>query len=225
MNDKKSDRDILVDMYILNKLSDSERIEFEFKMQSDKELAQEVALMQAVVESLRQQEEMRQKMQVWKESASALSDATVSQKVHRIKWVKMVSAIAACALLLIGLSYSCSYNALQDGDFYDLPLRGDLGQIVGFLENEQYPEALDFISVETQYREACLNGSQELSPGKKEYYESELQYLQWAKIQALLRMKKYDQAKEELALFRSDAGMYKRKADWLYLRLKIRTLL
>ena len=219
MNDKKSDRDRLVDMYILNRLSEAERVEFEEQMHINEELSQDVALMQSIVESLRQQDEMKQKMQAWKEIAST------SQKVRSFKWVKVVSAIAACALLLIGVSYSCSYKALQDGDFDEYLLRGDLVMVIGYLENEQYSEALDFIDAEEQYRESCLSGSQTLSPNKAEYFKSELQYLQWARIQTLLRMREYDQAYEEVAAFRNNAGIYKAKAEGLYWRLKIRTLL
>lgn len=219
MNNKKSDRDTLVDMYILGRLEESERMEFEEAMQADEELSQEVALMQSIVESLSEQEEMRRKMQVWKESASA------SQKVRVFNWIKVASAIAACALLVFGLSYPCSYHALQDGEFYEMSLRGDLAQITGFLENGQYNEALDFISTEALYREGLLDGDQELSPSKEKYYRSELQYLQWAEIQALLKMRDYDQAFEKLELFRNDAGIYKDKADRLYWRLKIRTIL
>ena len=202
MNNKKSDRDTLVDMYILGRLEESERMEFEEAMQADEELSQEVALMQSIVASLSEQEEMRRKMQVWKESASA------SQKVRVFNWIKVASAIAACALLVFGLSYPCSYHALQDGEFYEMSLRGDLAQITGFLENGQYNEALDFISTEALYREGLLDGD-----------------LQWAEIQALLKMRDYDQAFEKLELFRNDAGIYKDKADRLYWRLKIRTIL
>ena len=217
MIDNKLDRDRLIDLYILDSLDESDSKEFEDMMAADEELKDEIELMGQIVDSLRNQEENKEKMRRW-EAQSAL-------RVARYKWIKAISAVAACALLVIGFSYPLSYRALQDADFSDLALRGELADITVYWENEQYSQALESISEEEQWRESVLEKGEIDSERKIEYYKAELRYLHWAKIQTLLKMKEYDSAYEEVAEFRTDAGIYQKKADKLYRKLLIRTRL
>lgn len=211
MNKEMIDRENLTDRYVLGCMDESECLEFKALMDEDEELEQDVAFMEALTESLGRREENIRKMKEWQ-------TRTGSQVTGRvINFRRMSIAAAACAALFIGLSYPYSYYGLQDRGFLDSQMRGGTVELSECVENGQYGMALELIDSALAELEISLP-----TAAHKDYVFSEMDYLQWAKIQTLLKMSEYESAFTEVSEFRKDAGIYQQKADKLYNRLKLR---
>ena len=100
--------------------------------------------------------------------------------------------------------------------------RGSLAEVIMLIENANYEKAMELIDDSIDELEATL-------PIVKnpDYVKGEIDYLQWARIQALLKQKDYERAFEEVDAFRTDISEYQKKnyqkkADRLYKKLKLR---
>ena len=230
-----TDRERMIDRYVLGRMDETELRDFEDMMQADEELRNEVVFVQMVKESLARREANLQKIKTWENAATrqetygmtgtmpTRSDGNVSPtiavpdvSVRTIRWKMAVSAVAACLLLFIGMSYPYSYRGLQDSDFH-MGVKGSLSKVADLLEDKKYSDALELIESSLADCEAALSDTIH-----KDYVCAQIDYLEWARIQTLLKMREFERAYEEVALFREDAGRYKEKADRLYKKLKIR---
>lgn len=234
MNVENQDRERLIDSYILGRMDDASRMEFEKLMEKDEELRDEVSFIKMVKESLDRRSENIQKMKSWEEKMHNIaqysqtgtdspvscplptSDTPQPARTVSLTWKRIVSA-AACVLLFLGLSYPYSYYGLQDRNFWDQAMRGDMINLSEYIENGQYETALELIDETLEDKLASVPSSD-----NPDYVISECNYLEWTKIQTLLKMREFERAYDEVAEFRTDAGYYQKKADKLYKKLKLR---
>jgi hypothetical protein len=225
MNNANVDRERLIDRFLSGHMDEAEVADFEAMMNDDDELREDVEFMEDIKASLVRRDSNLQKMQQWKAEVDQLENtvaATVRNTHGRvIVWKTMVSA-AACVALCLGLYHPFSYNGLQDHDFMAMASRGSLDEVITLIENASYEQAMELIDDSIDELEATL-------PIVKnpDYVKGEIDYLQWARIQALLKQKDYERAFEEVDAFRTDISeyqkkSYQKKADRLYKKLKIR---
>lgn len=235
VDDKNRDR--LIDDYVLGHMDNTTREEFEVMIQADSELQDEVILIREIRESLIRRNQNIMKMRVMQAKIDATarlactgtSDCApapvrnhvpaVERKGIRVDaWKKIISVVAACLLVCFGISYPYSYSGLQDRGFWDDNVRGGSVDVAEYVENGQYDAALRLLDEEISMRMESMPTA--VNPS---YIISEVQLLEWTKIQTLLKMRDFERAFEEVAEFRQDAGnYYKKKADKLYKRLKLR---
>lgn len=213
------ERSQLIDNYVLGRMDKASRKEVETMMQEDPELREEVALVQDIRQSLIRRERNLMQLKSMKEEMARRDEYVATGSYRKIvPWKAIISVAAACMLLCIGISYPYSYYGLQDRDFIANQMRGDLAEgLSESLEADSYDTALDLIDASVNDLLASLPTS-----SHKEYVMSEIRYLEWARIQTLLKMKEYELAYDEVVTFRLDAGSFQKDADKLYKRLKIR---
>ena len=90
--------------------------------------------------------------------------------------------------------------------------------VAEYVESGQYDVALSLLDEGISERMTSMSTA--VNPS---YIISEVQLLEWTKIQTLLKMREFERAYEEVAEFRQNAGnYYQNKADKLYKRLKTR---
>lgn len=217
------DRESLIDRYLLGRMDASEAAGFEAMMNEDDELREEVEFMKAIKESLERRESNLQQMQRWSAEFREQEARSTAHKtrVRVLQWKTLVSA-AACIALFLGLAYPYSYNGLQDREFMAMSARGTLDEVIDLMENDNYQQALDLIDGSIMDLEATLATAKD-----QNYVLSEIDYLEWARIQTLLKMKDYERAYESVEAFRTDLSeyqkqAYQKKADRLYKKLKLR---
>lgn len=211
MNKEVFDRENMIDRYILGEMDEDERLELDALMDEDEDFRENLAFMEALTESLERREQNVQKMKQWQAQSASRS------KVLVINWRRTGFAAAACAALFISLSYPYSYNGLQDRGFLDSQVRGGSVELTEYIEKGQYELALGLVDDSVKELKASLP-----SAAHPDYVQSEIKYLEWTRIQTLLKLKEYEMAYGEVSAFRSDAGIYQEKADKLYKRLKVR---
>ena len=219
------ERERMIDNYVLGRMDEASRAEFESMMRSDETLRKDVDFIQTLKDSLTRRDENIRKMRGWEDSrrtvehyASTGTDAPCCPDIPSmpaapapamvIPWKKIASVAAACAVLFMCIYNHYSYHGLQDKAFWKESMRGDMiTDITGFVEEGQYEIALDLI------RETLAENPD----------VAEVELLKWTEIQTLLKMRKFEEAYDEVAEFREDAGRYyQKKADKLYRRLKVR---
>lgn len=211
MNKEIVDREHLEDSYVLDGMTGSERLEFETMLEEDDELREDVEFLEDIVEALSRREQNIQAMRQWRQQSGAAAN-------NRVKyWSRISFAAAACATLILCVYYPYSYHGLQDRNFPDFQVRGSYGELSEFIEKGQYDIALDMIGESITELEDSMSET-----FHKDYAQSEINYLKWSEIQILLRMREWELAYKEVSEFRMDAGVYKKKADKLYKRLKVR---
>lgn len=211
MNKKIVDRENLLDSYVLDGMNSAERQEFEAILGEDDELQDDLEFLEDVAEALSRRDQNIQKMKQWQ------AQSVSQRKIRVLNWRRISVAVAACAALFIGLSYPYSYYGLQDRGFLESQVRGGNGSLTEYVENDQYELVLDLVDDSVKELEASLSSS-----AHPDYVVSEINYLEWVRIQTLLKMQEYELAYIEVSAFRSDAGIYQEKADKLYKRLKLR---
>ena len=215
MNKDNINRERLIDNYILGRMDEVSRAEFEDMMKADSELKNDVVFMQAIKESLTRRERNLMRMMEMERELQRHACTTRPASVRPFK--KIFAIAAACVLLFLGLSYPYSYYGLQDMGFWDDGMRGGLIDLHEYIETGQYEIALELIDEGISERTASI-----MSATDQSYVVSEINYLKWGKIQTLLKMKEFEYAYAEVEEFRKDTGYYQKKADKLYKRLKVR---
>jgi hypothetical protein len=211
MNEEIVDRESLMDRYVLDGMTGAERQEFESRLSWDDELREDVEFLEDIAEALSRREQNIQMMNQWKQQPRM----EVNNRMKHWGWMSF--AAAACAALFICVSYPYSYRGLQDRNFPDSQIRGGYGELFELIEDGQYDVALDVIGGSISELENSMPENVH-----KDYVQSEINYLRWAEIQALLKMKEWELAYDEVSELRMDAGIYQEKADKLYKRLKLR---
>lgn len=211
MNREMIDREDLLDRYVLGEMDEDESLEFEALMDEDEDLREDLAFMEALTESLERREQNVQKMKLWQEQSASQT------KVFVINWRRAGLAAAACAALFLSLAYPYSHYGLQDRGFLDSQVRGGSVELTEYIEKGQYELVLELVDDSVKELETSLPSS-----AHPDYVLSEIKYLEWTKIQTLLKTREYELAFNEVSEFRADAGIYQEKADKLYKRLKLR---
>lgn len=212
MNKEVMDREEMLDRYMLDSMDDAERQEFEYMMDDDDELREDMEFLKDLTEALSRRDQNIRSMKRWQQEQSGL------QKNRRVVlWRRLTYAAAACALLFMCLSYPYSYYGLQDRGFLDSQARGGYDKVTEYIESARYEDALGLLNDSIMELESSLSSSVH-----KDYVSSEINYLEWTRIQVLLKMKEFESAYDAVSEFRSDAGIYHKKADKLYNRLKLR---
>lgn len=225
MNSTNVDRELMIDRYLSGRMDEAELADFLAMMNDDDELREDVEFMEDIKSSLIRRDDNLQKMQQWKAEADHqenTASVTVRKTHGRVIVWKTLASAAACVALCLGLYHPFSYNGLQDHDFMAMNSRGSLAEVIMLIENANYEQAMELIDDSIDELEATL-------PIVKnpDYVKGEIDYLQWARIQALLKQKDYEHAFEEVEAFRTDISEYQKKnyqkkADRLYKKLKLR---
>ena len=213
------ERSQLIDSYVLGRMDETSRKEFETMMQEDPELREDVALVQDIRQSLIRRERNLMQLKSMKEEMARRGGYVATRSYGKVvPWKTIISVAAACMLLFVGISYPYSYYGLQDRGFMTDQIRGDIAEgLPESLAAGSYDTALDLIDASVNDLLASLPTS-----SHKEYVMSEIRYLEWARIQTLLKMKEYELAYDKVVTFRLDAGFFQKDADKLYKRLKVR---
>lgn len=211
MNKGVIDRESLLDGYVLEDMNSAERQEFEAMLEEDDELRGDLEFLEDVTEALSRRDQNIQKMKQWQAQSVSKTEIRV------VNWRRISLAVAACAALFISISYPYSYYGLQDRGFLDSQVRGGSVELTEYIEKGQYELVLELIDDSVKELETSLPSS-----AHPDYVLSEIKYLEWTKIQTLLKTREYELAFNEVSEFRADAGIYQEKADKLYKRLKLR---
>lgn len=213
MKNRDIDKECLIDDYVIGRLDETLRADFESEMKEDLELYNDVILTQTIRDSLVRREKNRIKIREM--------EAELRRIKRKTMFWKRIVPIAACAALIVSLTYPCSYYGLQDKDHWNSAIRGELiDDIAQCVADGNYDSALILIDEDIAERRALMPTAEDSS-----YIVAEVKFLEWTRIQTLLKMREFTSAYAEVEKFRRDAGYYQKEADRLFIRLKVRLCL
>lgn len=233
-----------IDDYLLNRMSDEERVAFEQEVANDKELKEQLEFTQDVQQAISRNEKLAAMKEwendyVWKneeipddgikggEEASDEDDngeevnGDNRDKIRRIfYWVSGIAAVFVAGLMIFRTPSDIDPNGmLREGDSY--------AYIDTLILHEQYQEALTRIEEEIQVNrndsiEYVQNSlmSEEALDYKLICIKERQDDLKWQTVLALLGMDRKDEALTLLNELRKEKGPYKKDAKALYKLVK-----
>lgn len=202
------DLEVLIDRYVMGRMSTEECREFEERMKEDKNLMDEVELTRMIKESLERRSENEEKIAGWK---AARRKRMISRVVG--------FCAAACVMLGVFISYPYSYWGLQSGSFESYrTATSSLDNIESLWQSGSYEESLTYIdSLIDELNAEELDSEYDILARDYDVY-----VLSWARIQTLLKMRDYETAYAEVEDFMMLEGEFKNYAEVLYKRLRFR---
>lgn len=213
-----------IDRYVTGRMTSDEREAFIHEVEQDPTLKASLHLVEDICDGLERRQEKIDKIKAWQEDNNQKSIS----RTNVIKWSTV--SIAAAVVMGVFISYPTSYSGLQDRGFekeVSIVLRstGDFN-LVTFWEAEEYEGCLIAIKEEIDSYQRAIDSLDPENIPDEEYqdkmqsYNTSIDDLQWANIQTLLKMRRYDAALSEVESYISSDGFRKEKARKLYKRLK-----
>ena len=198
-------KDERIDNYILGRMSDEERRVFENEVLDDLDLKEEVDLRKDIVRALRMERDKKMLQSIER-------DIQANERRHTAFRIQKIGAVAAAACVLFGcvlhFDTVSTYKNLGYGvelNTFSSLSRGDDGvdvmsQIVKYIENEEYDQALDVIHNQ---------------PHDLQLYDS----IEWYEAVTYMCMGKYVKARRLLREIASSDSLYKEEAQTILDRL------
>lgn len=222
MNNDLQDR---VDDYLLNRMSDEERVAFEQEMANDAELQERVMFMRSMLHALKSRNEKLSAMKEWEDDYVWENESQV-EKGNKRKWLYWASSIAA--VFVAGL-FIFQFQFLGDSNL----------DPNGWVRGTSYP-IIDTLIVQEKYQEALVQIEDETQTLRNEYLEisqdsliseEALEYnmllikekqddLKWQTALALLGMGQKEVALVLLDDLRKEKGSHQKDAKALYRLVK-----
>lgn len=235
-----------IDAYVQGRMSPEDKAKFEEEIRLDEEKQKQFELTRNVVKALKSRndklarmEQMKAQYEPHQERACAAAPsgnerrpALPQKKNHKHIFIWVSSLVGAAAILAIGLLLAIPGSYVGNGSIEPAFMetdnfRGDnsLSQIATLINNKQYGRALEAIqATETENRNELDSLLRvEPQPQQKEevayqrsVLESQAYTLTWFKANALIGLKRMDEAQTLLNRLRLENGNYKIQADSLY---------
>lgn len=211
-----------IDEYLLDRMSNKERLAFEKEADNNKEIHDQLGFTEDVQMVMKSRNEKLAKMKKWKE------DNTPHISNHRMLY--WLSGIAAVFILgfFINLYWTegNQYMGVDDVMIRDATSYSSIEQL---LEQRKYDEALSQIEYKISLLSSdSLKYSQDtnIDKGTKEkkfqLIIEQLDELNWLKVHALIGLHRHEEAMILLEEMRSKEGDYQMTADSLYQLIRIR---
>lgn len=213
-----------IDRYVTGKMTSDESEAFIREVEQEPTLKASLHLVEDICDGLERRQEKIDKIKSWQTENKQKS-------ISRSKVIKWSAAsIAAAVVMGVFISYPTSYSGLQDHGFekeMSTVMRStDDFNLMAFWETEEYEGCLIAIKEEIDSYQSAIDGLDSEKMPNDEYQDKVLSYntliddLQWANIQTLLRMRRYNAALSEVERYISSDGFRKDKAQKLHKRLK-----
>ncbi len=229
MNDLLQDK---IDAYLLNRMNESEKIEFEELLNENQELKDQYQFTKTVRSELKDRTEKIRLLQTIKEKGK-------STKLRKIAFTStVITGIAAVFILVFFINYpSGSFKSmpLLDMEYYDeYRANSDIKSIAILINDKKYIEALAKIQEEEQnlseMSEMSMSDSiqfDSLTQEEKERVEYETKVvrrdrmeLEWLKLHAYIGLNNKDEYNRIIKKIISEDGVHQVDAKKLYESLK-----
>ena len=211
-----------IDRYLRGEMAEDEKKIFERVLAGDTSLRQRVELMKDITDSV-EARAMKAHLMILENEHSK------RKRVYRVRLMSSV-LVAACLLLtvfvlrlgneepVISISIPSDFTHERGGNC--------IGDVVDFLRTDQYDKALSLIdSLEIEYKseDSLLLAKKCLTEEEIYVRQSDsvaLYQLGWLRIQALIGKKKLDEVRRLLKQYKLQEGVYRTKADSLWILLE-----
>lgn len=217
------DRYDAIDRYVTGEMTPQEQESFLSDVKQDQTLGAQLRLVEDIRDGLERRNEKLEQIRLWEEEHRAAAN-------KRRAVMKFSGSLSVAAALVAGvfLSYPTSYAGLQDREFVDevWATRGSIVDVGTYWEDESYEECLVAIETELQAkaRESAELDPETMSPEVLQYNRDLIaisaDYLSWANIQTLLKMRHYEEALMAVDAYIASDGDRMDKALKLQKRLR-----
>lgn len=211
-----------IDEYLLHRMSDEERKEFEKELDGDKELQEQLEFTEDVQQVMKSRNEKLAKMEEWK------GDDMQHTSNHRLLyWLSGVAAVFIVGFFINLYWTDGNQNmGIDDMTIRDATSYSDIKQL---LEQRKYDEALSQI----EYKVSLLssdsvrnaqdsNLDEDIREKKLQLVMEQQDELNWLKVHALLGLRRHEELMLLLKEMRSKEGEYQMAADSLYQLIRTR---
>lgn len=228
-----------IDEYLLHRMSDDERKEFEKDADDDKELQEQLEFTENVQQVMKSRNEKLSKMKGWENDHTRREDVQATSAIKhksRLRIIYWFSGVAA--FFIVGVFVFTTYRLPENNSFYDRYSHNSKNKVLYERGNDENLAAIKLIEERDDNQMlAMLEKNEErinlkimllnrdkYSRGDSQFaVEEELnvQYdsllsLKWAKVPILIRLKRYEEAMRLLDEIRHSKSKYKERADSLY---------
>lgn len=217
------DRYDAIDRYVTGEMTPQEQESFLRDVAQNQALGAQLRLVEDIMDGLARRDEKLEQIRLWeKERRSA------AKKRRAVMQLSGSLSVAAALVAGVFLSYPTSHAGLQDREFVDevWTTRGSIADIGAYWEDESYEECLVAIESELQAKaqESANLDPETMSPEVLQYNRDLIaisaDYLSWANIQTLLKMRHYEEALTAVDAYIASDGERMDKALKLQKRLR-----
>ena len=208
-----------IDDYVLGRMDSQEAEDFRKAAAGDETLRADLNLTREIASALGRRYEKKARMQEWEKDIA---------RHRKLKLVWTSVSCAACLALCLTVGWQFSSYGLRDNEFTSV--RGGDAVLDALWEAGDYALALAAIDEECAEMEEELQKLKAIeAPGSAQsyrirYLEFRMYEMEWARIQTLIRLRRYDQALERTEIFARTEGEYQHKAVRLLKKLRLRCL-
>lgn len=228
----QTERQDRIDRYVLGRMTEEERKEFEQDMADDHELREQTVFTECVRRAVVSREEKLAKMRKWdKKTVPDVHSVADSGNRKPLYWISSIAAVLVVGFFVVQLMRTGSAGngngSMGLPAFFEpeMNVRGGSGyaDIKGKIQNQKFAQALEQITNEEialtkDSLEMC--GTPGLSDEEREslrvLVSSKRADLNWLKAWALLGIDRKDEAMTLIDSFRGQVGEYTEVADSLY---------
>ena len=227
-----------IDEYLLGRMSDEERKEFEKELVSDKELREQLEFTEDVRQVMKSRNEKLAKMKEWRSDYTRRDDIKAASAIKhksRLRIIYWFSGIAA--IFIVGVFVFTTYRLPVNDSRHDRfshysknkvlyeranddnlaaikPLEeADDNKTLAMLEKNE--EKID-LKIMLLYRDINSRGDSQFAIEELNVQYDSLFCLKLEKVQVLIRLKRYEEAMRLLDEIRHSNNKYMEKADSLY---------
>ena len=216
-----------VDRYLLNRMSEAERTEFERQMRDDKELREQVNFTRIVKTELADRARLEEMMQRCDDSRRR------QLTLRRRKIVWLTTSLSAAAVVALGVFFSWNGNdrivpkVSTAGS--EIAFRGSStsANVASLINSGKYEEALatvDSLKTVLDNYNTEIAADTCIADDERQYRltesTKEADRLDWLRANALIGLGKTDEAAAILLRLRSEKSAYANQADSLYKLIK-----
>lgn len=212
-----------IDRYLRGEMADGEKKAFERVLAGDASLRQRIELMKDIADAVEARAMKAHLMMLEKEHSKR-------KRVYRVGTVASVLAVACLLLTVFVLRMGNEEPVIPmsiPSDFtYERGGSSCISDVVKFLRADQYDKALSLIdSLEIEYKgeDSLLLAKKSLTEEEIYVHQSDsvaLYQLGWLRIQALIGKRKLDEVRRQLKQYKLQEGVYRTKADSLWILLE-----
>ena len=218
-----TDRYDEIDRYVTDQMTPNERESFVQDIESDPSLRARVHLVEDIKDGLVRRQVKIDQIKKWQQEG-------VGEK-RKSATILKISTISVAAAIMIGafISYPTSYHGLQDHAFetemQSLLRSSDDFNLISYWDSKEYEVCLSAIRNEIESYEKTIDTldpailPEEEYKGMLELYSMQIDNRKWAKIQTLLKMRKYEDALLDVERYMSEGGARSEEAFKLHKRL------
>ena len=228
-----------IDDYLLNRMSEEDRIAFELQISENEELREQYEFTKTVQTAMKSRNEKLEKMNAWDKEASRTNKRSFTRKlIYGVSGMAAVFVVGVFVAriyftsfpgIITGSKPKPCYTVQRDIDkSYGMPdmemdiesqiENGDYGRALAQLEKDEKDIRTELILLE---RDMYARGvDQEDARKRQEEYEDQLIHILFLKAKALLGLHRKNEAFEVLSKIRQKDSKDGARADSLYQKLK-----